>query len=138
MNRILSWTALPLGRLLLSAIFVMSGIHKMMNWQGTAEHMTSEGMQWVPLFLAGAIVCELGGGISLLTGLGARWGALVLFVFLIPVTAIFHDFWTYEGAVRQTEMINFMKNLAILGGLLVVVGYPRTVSTRTVPSAKAS
>lgn len=120
MSRILESTAAPLGRVLLSAIFLMSGANKIMNWSKTAEHMEGEGMQYVPFLLAAAIVFEIGGGLSLLLGCWARLGAFLLIVFLIPTTLIFHDFWTYEGSEQQTQMINFMKNLAIMGGLLIV------------------
>lgn len=123
MDSTVSKIAVPLGRVLLSAIFVMSGVHKVMAWSGTAESMRGEGMVMVPLLLAGAIVFEIGGGLSVLLGCWARWGAAALVVFLIPTTLIFHDFWTYEGAEQQAQMIHFMKNLAIMGGLLVVLGF---------------
>jgi len=123
MNTLLQRTALPLGRVLLSAIFIISGIHKMTAWQATAEQMSSEGMVAVPLFLAGAIVFELGGGLSVLLGCWGRLGALMLVIFLIPTTLIFHDFWTYEGQQQQMQMIHFMKNSAILGGLLVLLSF---------------
>lgn len=127
MNSIVCRTAFstsPLvGRILLSLIFLMSGIHKMTAWSDTAEQMAGEGMPTVPLFLFGAIVFEVGGGLSILLGCRARLGAALLIVFLIPTTLIFHDFWTYEGQQQQMQMINFMKNLAIMGGLFVVLGF---------------
>jgi putative oxidoreductase len=46
---------------------------------------------------------------------------LVLFLFLVPATVIAHNFWTYHGAELQAQLVNFSKNLAILGGLLFVV-----------------
>jgi putative oxidoreductase len=58
----------------------------------------------------------------LLLGCCTRLGTLALIVFLIPATVIFHDFWSVEGPEQQLQMAHFMKNLAILGGLLVVVG----------------
>src|SRR5262245_28018414 len=79
------------GRVLLAHIFLLSGVSKVMDWSGTAEQMAGKGMQMVPLFLAGAIACELLGGLSLLLGLRARLGALLLFLFLIPVTIVFHN-----------------------------------------------
>ena len=108
------------GRFLLSLIFVMSGVHKIMAWDQTATQMEGEGMPAVPLLLVGAIAFELLGGLSVMLGVKARIGAVALFLFLIPTTLIFHDFWTYEGQEQQMQMINFMKNLAIMGGLLVV------------------
>ncbi len=58
----------------------------------------------------------------LLLGFKARVGAVLLIIFLIPATLIFHNFWAFEGMERQMQMIMFMKNLAILGGLLLVLG----------------
>jgi len=113
--------AAVVGRVLLSAIFLMSGLHKITAWSQTASGMKAEGMVAVPVFLAGAIVLELAGGLSVLLGFKARFGALLLIVFLIPTTLIFHDFWQYSGDQMQNQMQHFMKNLAILGGLFIVL-----------------
>ena len=83
--------------------------------------MRAAGMPAVWLFLPAAILLELGGGVAILTGYGARIGAAALIVFLIPTTLIFHPFWQASGMERTVQMINFMKNLAIMGGLLIVV-----------------
>lgn len=112
-----------LGRILLSAIFVMSGVHKLTAWSETVQQMENEGMPFVPVLLVGAIVFELGGGLLVLFGGWTRLGAAMLIIFLIPTTLIFHDSWTYEGQEQQMQMINFMKNLAIMGGLLVVLAF---------------
>jgi putative oxidoreductase len=133
-----SFTACPLiGRVLLSAIFLMSGVHKITAWSDTAERMSSEGMVMVPVWLAAAMLCEICGGLSILLGWWTRVGATVLILFLIPTTVIFHDFWTYEGAQQQMQMINFMKNLAILGGLFVLLaagGGPWSIDGQASPS----
>ena len=114
---------LPLmGRILLSLVFIMSGVHKIMDWGGTADYMAAEGIPLPSVFLAGAVVFELVGGVSVLVGLKTRVGALLLVIFLIPTTLIFHDFWSYEGMEQEMQMINFMKNLSIMGGLFVVMG----------------
>ena len=121
MPRFFQYITAPVGRLLLSAIFIASGANKIADWGGTAERMRGEGMVFVPLFLFGAILFELVGGLSILVGWKARLGALALIVFLVPVTLIFHDFWQYEGSERMMQMIQFMKNLAIMGGLFIVL-----------------
>ena len=112
-----------IGRILLSAIFIMSGVNKIMNWDATAEQMAAEGMMWVQPLLIGAIVIELAGGLSVLFGCWARVGAALLIVFLVPTTLIFHDFWTCQGQQQQTQMIHFMKNVSIMGGLFLVLGW---------------
>jgi len=115
--------AVPAGRLLLSMIFIMSGVQKFMSWEQTAASMDNEGMVFVPFFLVAAALVEILGGLSVLLGFRARWGAAALFLFLIPVTFIFHDFWTYQGEEAMNQMQHFMKNATIMGGLLLVVGF---------------
>lgn len=109
------------ARILLSLIFVISGVLKIVAWDATAAMMQAEGMVAVPLFLLGALALELLGGLSVMTGTYARIGAAALIVFLIPVTLVFHDFWVYEGAEQQMQMANFLRNVALVGGLLLVI-----------------
>ena len=111
-----------MGRILMSLIFLMSGVHKIMDWGGTADYIAAEGIPLPSVFLAGAVVFELVGGVSVLAGLKTRVGALLLVIFLIPTTLIFHDFWSYEGMEQEMQMANFLKNLSIMGGLFVVMG----------------
>lgn len=122
MSSKLSNTSTATGRVLLSLIFVMSGIQKLTAWQQTAERMQQEGMVAVQILLVGAVLFELGGGVSVLLGFKTRIGALALMIFLVPTTLIFHDFWQYTGSEQQSQMIHFMKNLTIFGGLLVLFG----------------
>jgi putative oxidoreductase len=105
-----------LGRVLLGLIFVMSGVNKVMQFGGTQQYMESFGMPATAILLVGAIVFEIGGGLMVIAGFKARLGALALVLFLIPATLIFHtDF------ADQNQMIHFMKNLSIMGGLLFVI-----------------
>ena len=67
------------------------------------------------------MLVQLGGGLSLLPGIEARLGALLLSVFLIPVTIMYHPFWKRWGADFVAEADHFLSNLAIIGGLLVIV-----------------
>lgn len=115
---------LPLaGRILLSLIFLMSAFGKITNWSMTARYMASKGMPAVPFFEAMAILLEFGGAFAVLTGWAARLGALALLIFLIPATLIFHNFWAYTGMEQQNQMINFLKNLGLMGGLLYVMAF---------------
>jgi len=109
------------GRILLSQIFLLSGVMKIMNWSQTAEQMASHGMAAVPFFLFMSILIEIGGGLSILLGCQARLGALTLALFLVPVTLVFHNFWAYEGQMMQNQMQHFLKNLTIMGGLYTIV-----------------
>ena len=69
---------------------------------------------------AGAIAVEFLGGLALLIGFKARWAALAIFLFLIPTTLIFHSASGLSGQEAQGQMIHMMKNLAIMGGMLMV------------------
>lgn len=110
------------GRILLAQIFLASGLNKIGAWEQTAGYMASKNMPLVPLFLVAAILFEVGGGLSVALGYKAKLGAAALIIFLIPASLIFHNFWTYQGIEQQVQMIMFMKNLAIMGGLLLVIG----------------
>lgn len=128
------------GRIFLALIFLLSGFNKIADWEGTSQYMEAQGMVAVPLFLLGAIVVEVGGALSLIFGLWTRIGAAVLLIFLVPVTAIFHDFWALEGEERVNQMTHFMKNLAIWGGLLIVLARgagPISVDSRRSPTGPA-
>ncbi len=121
------------GRILLSIIFLITGFWKLTGWAATAGYMASKGMPAVPVLLALAMVAELAGGLSLLLGFKARWGAALLMLYLIPVTLTMHNFWAVEGMSQQIEMVNFLKNLAIMGGLALVVAHgagPFSLDTR--------
>jgi putative oxidoreductase len=107
------------GRVLLSFIFLLSGFGKIANWGGNESMMASKGVPLPAVALAIAIVFEIVGGLSLLSGYYARWGALALFLYLIPVSFTIHNFWASPEAEHQNQMIHFMKNLSIMGGLLV-------------------
>jgi putative oxidoreductase len=115
--------AVPLGRLLLALIFIISGFNKVMGWPGVVGAVEAKGLPIPLLFGAGAVLAELGGGLLVALGFKARFGALVLIIFTIVTTLVFHNFWAFEGPDRQVQMINFMKNLSMTGGLLLVLAY---------------
>lgn len=113
----------PLGRLLMSVIFIVSGITKIMNFSGMVAYSEAHHLPAPQVMLVLALIVELVGGLMILFGFQARIAALVLFLFLIPTTLLFHNFWAYEGAMREMQLINFMKNLAIMGGLLILSAF---------------
>jgi len=106
-----------IGRILLVLIFLKSGIGKIENFEGTAQYMASHGIApYTNFFLVGAIFFELAGSITVILGYFARFGAVLLLIFLVPTTLIFHDVF-----VDPKMMIHFVKNVAIFGGLLVLL-----------------
>jgi len=113
-------TAALIGRIFLGAIFVVSGIAKLTDTTGTAGYMTAQGIPYAHALAIFAGICELAGGLAVAFGFLTRLAALGLFLFLVPTTLIFHNFWALEGAEHKMQMINFLKNLAIMGGLLLL------------------
>jgi putative oxidoreductase len=102
------------GRFLLAAIFIMSGLSKLNDPQGTQQYMEAMGMtSAMAFFFWSAVVIELGGGLALLLGLFTRFAATMLVLFMIPTTWIFHT-----NFADPNQVIHFLKNLAIMGGLL--------------------
>jgi putative oxidoreductase len=110
-----------IGRILLALIFVVSGVGKITGYAGTAAVMAAKGLPMVDVLLPLTIAVELGGGLLLALGWKARWAAAALFLFLIPTTLIFHQFWGLEPKLAQMQKIHFLKNVAIMGGMLMVL-----------------
>jgi len=123
MNNLFQCLVTLLGRIMLSLIFLMSAAgNKIPQFNQVAEFMSSEGVPAAKLMLAGAIVFLLLGSFSIILGFKARIGASLLLVFLLLATYFFHDFWTLEDAqAKQEEMIQFMKNMALMGAMLMIM-----------------
>jgi putative oxidoreductase len=109
------------GRILIAPLFLLSGFHKITGFPAVAATMAKAGMPATEALLIGAIVFELGGGLMVLLGWRARWGALMLAMFTVAATLMFHNFWAMEGAQYRGQLNHFMKNLAILGGLAYIM-----------------
>jgi putative oxidoreductase len=114
-------TTALIGRILLAAIFLLSGFAKLVDPAGAVGYMKGVGIPQAETLVYVAALAEILGGLSILSGFLTRIGALGLLVFLAITTFAFHDFWNYEGAEAKTQMVNFMKNLAIAGGLVMLV-----------------
>lgn len=110
-----------IGRFLIAFMFIVSGIGKLLAVDQTVSHMAAEGIGGAGALVYVAAFAELFGGIAILFGFLTRIAAIGLILFLIPTTFIFHDFWTFEGQEQRMQMINFFKNLVIIGGLTVLV-----------------
>jgi putative oxidoreductase len=116
-------------------VFIVAGIQKVMNVGGIAKMLEDNRVpipeQIVPYLGAmpkyealGYLVAgvELVGGLMVLVGLWARWGALMLALFTAGTIFFVHHFWDMEGAAYTSNMTQALKNLSIIGGLLLVVG----------------
>ena len=124
----------PIARAFLGALFFISGIYKIIGFGYVAGWMASTGVPMASALLSVSIVIEIGGGLMLVTGWKAKYAALVVGLFLIPVTFVFHAFWSADAASYQNQLTQFLKNLAILGGMLLVFG--QEFSRETVASGK--
>lgn len=111
------------GRILLCGIFLSSAVaNKIPKFGEVAAYMESAGVPLPRVMLAGAIVFLLAGSVSIILGYKARCGALLLFVFLVLATYYFHAFWKLEGDKAAEQMIQFMKNLALMGAMIFIMG----------------
>jgi len=108
-----------LGRLLFVLIFLMSGPNHFSKQ--TIVFAASQGVPFASFAVPLSGVLALAGGLSVLLGFRAKIGASLIALFLIPVTLMMHKFWTvHDAMMAQMQMVMFMKNIAILGGALMI------------------
>ncbi len=123
-----------LSRLLMTALFLLSSVNKIMHWTAYQNFMLTKKpyLQFISsldllsgkdvvnsgfvLFLL--ISFELAGGVSLLLGYKTRFGVSMLIALLIFNSCFFHNFWVSEGVLHGTQLMDFVKNCALIGGLL--------------------
>jgi putative oxidoreductase len=112
-----------IGRALLALLFIPAGWGKIAGFAGTAGYIASKGIPMPEVMAAIAIAAELGLGLLLLIGWQARWAALGLAIFVAVITPIFHGYWAMPEAQQMMQKQAFFKNLAVVGGLLVVAAF---------------
>jgi putative oxidoreductase len=115
-NNVVSLT----GRILLSAIFIFSGINKVFAFQMYTKWAAGAHLPLPSIAIAIAAVIEIFGGLGILVGFQAKLAAWIVFLYLIPTTLLFHNFWTMDGMNRIDNQIHLLKNVAIMGGLLIL------------------
>jgi len=139
-----------LGRFCVSAIFLLSGINKILHWRYFEDllvttlcdwHVYSSShplvtqfvdysLSWIPLFLGAAIFFELLGAVMVFLGYRARLGAFILILFLVVETILYHPFWALADPRREVELLHVLKNGAIIGGLMIIMAYGNGFSAR--------
>jgi uncharacterized membrane protein YphA (DoxX/SURF4 family) len=134
---------ITIGRVLFAILFIASGAMKLLDVAATTammgkvvlpvalnEYVTQlEGLAGMPMPQILAItagVIELLSGLLIALNFGARFFAAVLILFVIVATYYFHDFWNQTGAEAQGNMIHALKNLSLIGGLMLIMGIPRS------------
>lgn len=130
-----------LARIFLSGIFLVSGINQIIYWKETEKRfmdiiaewqtytVSFEELQtifglmavWAPLLLIVMTFLEILGALLLFFGMKERLGAALLILILIPTTILVQHFWFSESSVRELQLSLFLRDLAILGGLLVMI-----------------
>ncbi len=124
MNQIISLVdqgALLVGRFLLGIYFILPGITKIVGWDANVAYMEEHNVPMIPVLLTITIILQLGCGAMLIVGFKGRIAAFLLAGLTLAISIYMHNFWDYaEGMERNHETQNFVKNLAIMAGLLVV------------------
>ncbi len=132
-----------IGRILFAVLFVFSGASKLLDIAATAQGITEKvaipavlatytgqletmtGMPIAQLLAIAAGAIEVICGLMIALNFGARFFAIVLVLFVATVTVYYHDFWDMTGPDRLNNMIHALKNLSLIGALLIIAGYPR-------------
>lgn len=121
----LSQYGIWVARLMVAAIFLLNAIG-VVDQSRPAHEMIERGIPAaiVPFLMWCGRGLELVAGLALLLGFWQRLAALALIAFLVPATLIAHPFWLFAGEAGQVQLINFLKNLAMVGGLLFIASTP--------------
>ena len=112
-----------IGRLLLALLFLPAGINKITGFAGTVGYIASVGLPLPTLGAIIALVVEIAGGLALIAGFGTRFAALVQAVFTLVASFFFHAYWAVPAAQQFVTQLLFMKNMAVVGGLLTLAAW---------------
>ena len=111
------------GRLLMAWIFLPAGIGKVTGFSGTVGYIASVGLPMPQAGAAVALVVEIVGGLALIAGFGTRIAALALAAFTLAASFFFHAYWAVPADQQMMQQLLFDKNIAIVGGLLVLAAF---------------
>lgn len=112
---------LLLARILLGVIFLLSGYGKLTHLDGFAASLASRGVPATSVLGPLGACVEFFGGLAIIVGAEVGWASVLMILFVIVATLISHRFWELQGAARQAQQGQFMKNLAIIGGFLALM-----------------
>ncbi|MEM8654966.1 MAG: DoxX family protein [Pseudomonadota bacterium] len=116
------------GRIILASLFILGGIDKIVTPERSIEAMTIVGLPFPAVLILAVIAVELGGGLAVAAGIGrvAQVAAIVLIAHTIAVNVLLHPFWSMTGDLARTELSLFFKNIAVIGGLMMVASGARS------------
>jgi len=117
-------SAVPfIGRILMSSVFLVFGALKFATFGYYVQLAAGRGMPLPQAAIAGAAILEILGGLAILAGFQTRIISWILFVYMIPTTILFHNYWALQGMLRAAMEAHFFKNMAIMGGLLFLANW---------------
>ena len=115
-------TASFFGRMVFGGFFLYNGVMHFVARKDMAKQAASKGVPYANLAVAATGAALVAGGTSIILGLKPNLGTGAITGFLATVSPIMHNFWRYRGPKRETEMHQFTKNLALLGGAMALMG----------------
>lgn len=119
-----------LARILFASLFVFSGMKHFLHRESVVRIVAEQGI-WIPevAHMIAAGLCLAGGVLLFLNQV--KWGLYCIWLFLVPTTVLMHQFWTLDDFVSvQNQLIQFLKNLSILGGSLFIYMYQREIESK--------
>jgi len=115
--------AFLLGRLIFGGFFLYNGIHHLRERKMLSQYAASRNVPLAEIAVTATGAMLLAGGASILLGIKPKLGALAIIGFLVGVSPTMHDFWNLQDpGQRMNEMVNFSKNMALLGGAVALLG----------------
>ncbi len=117
-----------LGEALVGTTFAVSGIMKIGRFDALSVVLAGKGIPMPTVALALVIALEIGAGLGLIAGWRTRLSAMALAVFVVAATLLFHAFWIAQGAAYSNDLNHFLKNVGLLGALVVIGTSARPLS----------
>ena len=112
-----------IARVLLGLMFLLAGLSKFGNLQGTAGYIASAGLPMGYVLAVATALLEVLGSIAIIIGFQARIAALLLALFTLAASLLFHQFWSVPADKQMVQQLMFLKNFAVAGGLLFVFSF---------------
>lgn len=108
------------ARILMSALFMIAGVRKLIMWKATVAYFSATGLPFSEILVPAVILVELGGAVALVLGWRVRDISLILAIYTLATAFIAHRFWSADAAQFNAQLNNFLKNVAIVGGVLLL------------------